>query len=191
MYRYGEDISYDYNLLENSDIGKLKTFDCGNGVVNSYIHEELVENNEIHNVDGLHYKFFDLDTHEIIAVVALASSGIIYTVTNYTHILPAIKIDILAVDTKYQKLHYNEESEQSDNPDEHYYFSDEVMGDIVKFCREISEKKVLADYIVLYADRNALRYYERNWFEDFSEFMVGEQNQEINKNIPMYMDIRN
>lgn len=191
MYRYGENISYDCNLLERSDIEQLKVFDCGNEVVNLYIRNELVRNNEIQNIDGLHYKFFDLDTQEIIAVVALASSGIIHTMTNYTHILPAIKIDILAVDMKYQKLHYNKESEMSNIPDEHYYFSDEIMGNIIKFCREISNEKVLADYIVLYADRNALRYYERNCFEDFSKFMVGEQNQEINENIPMYMDIRN
>lgn len=48
---------------------------------------------------------------------------------------------------------------------------------------------MLADYIVLYADKDAYRYYERNGFLDYSEYMIKENNQEINKNIPMYMEL--
>lgn len=45
------------------------------------------------------------------------------------------------------------------------------------------------EYIVLYADRNAYRYYERNGFQDYTEFMVRENNQEINENIPMFLKL--
>ena len=59
----------------------------------------------------------------------------------------------------------------------------------MRHCRKISDTKALAQYIVLYADVKAYRYYERNGFLDFNEFMVKENNQEINKNIPMFMKI--
>jgi len=44
-----------------------------------------------------------------------------------------------------------------------------------------------ANYIVLYADKSAKHFYERNLFEDFSEFMEKEQNMEINMNDPMFL----
>lgn len=75
------------------------------------------------------------------------------------------------------------------NRDEHYYFSDDIMGTILEHCRNISEEGALARYIVLYADKDAYRYYERNGFQDYSEFMIKENNQEIMKNIPMYMQL--
>lgn len=105
------------------------------------------------------------------------------------HVLPAIKIDVLAVDINYQKMHYDKSSEDDPNPDNHYYFSDEIMGEIIHHCREFAETKALANFIVLYADIKAYRYYERNGFSDFETFMVKENNQEINENIPMYMKL--
>ena len=45
------------------------------------------------------------------------------------------------------------------------------------------------DFILLYADEKAYRYYERNGFLGYSEFMIRENNQEINSNIPMYMQL--
>ena len=93
-----------------------------------HIREDIIQNNIVINEDGLYFKFVDTCRNKIISVVSLASSGIIYKVDNYTHVLPAIKIDVLAVDKEYQKLHYDEASMNSTEPDEHYYFSDEIIG---------------------------------------------------------------
>ena len=60
---------------------------------------------------------------------------------------------------------------------------------VISHCRDISEKYALVDYIVLYADKKAYRYYERNNFSDYTEFMVSENNQEIVENIPMYLKL--
>ena len=86
-------------------------------------------------------------------------------------------------------MHYDRESEASDDPDDHYYFSDEIMGEIIKQCRDLSETKAFAEFIVLYADTKAKRYYQRNGFSDFKYYMVKENNQEINENIPMFMKL--
>ena len=189
MYKYGEEISYDFNLLEVGDYDNLQLFTCGNERLDNHIRHDVIKNSIVLNEDGLYFKFTDLDTNKIIGIVSLASSGIIYKVSNYTHVLPAIKIDVLAVDEQYQKMHYNVESELAKDHNDHYYFSDDIIGNVISHCREISEKQALADYIVLYADKKAYRYYERNGFLDYSEYMVKENNQEISKNIPMYMEL--
>lgn len=152
MYKYGEEISYEFNLLKVEDGDGLQLFTCGNERLDHHIRNDVIKNGEVVNEDGLYFKFVDQSTNKIIAVVSLASSGIIYKVGNYTHVLPAIKIDVLAVDEEYQKMHYNAESKSEANHDEHYYFNDDIIGNVISHCREISEEKALADYIVLYTD---------------------------------------
>lgn len=189
MYKYGEEISYDFDLLKVEDGDSLQLFTCGNERLDKHIRNEVIKNGVVMNEDGLYFKFIDSNTKKIIAVVSLASSGIIYKVSNYTHVLPAIKIDVLAVDEEYQKMHYNVESEIAVNHNDHYYFSDDIIGNVISHCRKVSEEEALANYIVLYADKKAYRYYERNGFHDYSDYMMKENNQEINKNIPMYMEL--
>ena len=108
---------------------------------------------------------------------------------GYVKILPAIKIDVFAVDVKYQKLHLNEESRASDEPSEHFYFADKIMCDVVLKCRSINDNEITARYILLYADKKALRFYQRNSFGDFSDYMEREHNMETDANIPMYMEL--
>ena len=67
---------------------------------------------------------------------------------NFLHV--AIKVDVLAVDEKYQKMHFDKFSEETENPDDHYFFSDDIMGTIIRHCRNVSEKDVLAGYTVLF-----------------------------------------
>lgn len=188
-YKYGEEISYEYCLIKPEDYYLLQAFSCGNERLDNFIHDELIRDGEVNIEDGLPFKVVNEDTGEIIGVVSLATSGIIYQVDNYIHVLPAIKIDVFAIDTKYQKLHYDADSEKEVDSNLHYYFSDRVMGSFIEHCQDIAEQKALAKYIVLYADKKAKRFYERNLFEDFAKFMVKEQNMEIEANDPMYMEI--
>lgn len=189
MYKYGEEISYSFDLLKVEDYDSLQPFECTNERLDKHIKHDVIKDNSIVDEDGLYFKFVDTNRNKIIAIVSLASSGIMYKVGNYTHVLPAIKIDVLAVDKEYQKLHYNEESKNDLEPNNHYYFSDDIIGTIISHCREISEKYALADYVILYADKKAYRYYERNGFLDYSEYMIRENNQEVKKNIPMYLEL--
>ena len=189
MNRYGEEISFDFNLLKVEDYDDLQPFVCNNKKLDDHIHNGIIQNGEIIDEDGLYFVFRNTMSKEIVAIVSLAASGIVFEQTNYMHVLPSVKIDILAVNANYQKMHYDKASEESPCPDDHYYFSDDIMGEIIKRCRKMSKSMALANYIVLYADTNAHRYYQRNGFLDFKDFMVKEYNQEVNKNIPMYMEL--
>lgn len=188
-YLYGEEVNYKYDLLKLEDLKLLQAFSCGNKKLDHYIHDELIHNGQIDTEDGLPFKVWNEDTGEIIAVFSLASSGIMAEIGNYTHILPAIKIDIFAVDIHYQKLHMDEYSKNETDPDEHCYLSDDIFSKVIRRCRNISEKEATARFIVLYADKKARRFYERNLFSDFSEFMKKENNMEIAQNDPMYMSL--
>jgi len=188
-YRFGEEIEYKYNLLEADDFNNLQLFSCGNTQMDYHLHNEVIVEGKLRSEDGLYYKFYDEKTNEILAVVSLATSGILRQIGTYSHILPAIKIDIFAVDKRYQKMHFNEESQSSYIPDEHYYFSDEVIGNIIRRCMEISENFALAQFVVAYADVKAYRFYERNGFGNFENFMIEEHNMEVSKNIPMYLNL--
>lgn len=123
-YKYGEEVSYNYDLIKPEDYTALQAFSCGNEQLDNFIHKELISDGEVCTDDGLPFKVVDLSTNRIIGIVSLAASGIIYKVDNYIHVLPAIKIDVFAIDVKYQKMHYDYVSEQSENPDDHFYFSD-------------------------------------------------------------------
>lgn len=188
-YKYGEEVEYEFTLLTPADKTKLKSFTCGNEKLDKFIQEEIIPVYEVINEDGLIFKAEDKKNHKIIAIVSLAANGIIFKQTNYMKLLPAVKIDVFAVDKQYQKLHYNEESEKDPVPDNHFYLSDSIMGEVISHCNYISEEYALINYILLYADKKAYRFYQRNLFLDFETYMEQERNMEINENIPMYMKL--
>lgn len=60
MNRYGEEISYDFNLLKVEDYNSLQPFICGNEKLDAHIHNEIIKNGEIVDEDGLYFVFRDL-----------------------------------------------------------------------------------------------------------------------------------
>lgn len=188
-YIYGEQVKYKINKLKPEDLEKLRAFSCANEKLDRYIHEELICDGIVDSTDGLPFIVIDEKDGSAIAVFSLAASGIIHKMTNYIHVLPAIKVDILAVDEGYQKMHFDRESQLDADRDNHYYFSDKILCEIIQKCRTIAEEYATAKYIFLYADNKARRFYERNFFSDFAQFMEKEYNMEICKNNPMYIEI--
>lgn len=188
-YKYGEEVEYKFNLLEASDKKKLKSFSCGNIKLDNFIQGDIIPESSVINDDGLTFKVEDVKNNKIIAIISLATSGIIFKQTNYLKLLPAIKIDIFAVDKDYQKMHYNKESEQDPNPSNHFYLSDCIMSEVIEHCNTISEKYALVNFILLYSDKKAYRFYQRNSFLNFESFMEKENNMKINDNIPMYIKL--
>ena len=178
--RYGKDIDYsDLIIIQPEDREELQAFYCGNKILDNYIHNEIFE-----GVDpqGLHFMVKNTANNDIIAFISLATSGIVFETGIHVEVLPSIKIDVIAVDKKYQKMPYYE-----DMGDDHCYLSDLIMSSVISHIRKIDEEYALVDYIVLYADKDAERYYERNGFGHYSEYMKKESKMETNDNIPMYM----
>lgn len=196
-YAYGEQVEYEHSLIKLEDLGKLQAFSCGNKKLDHFFHKELIHEVNIYGIkekmidtdEGLPYKVVDKKTGDIIAVYSLAASGIFFEQTNHMQTIPALKIDVFAVDERYQKMHMDVESQEEENPDEHRYLSDSIMCDVISRCVKISQEYATIRYIILYADKNAKRFYERNLFNPFLEFMKKERRAEIAKNDPMYMEL--
>ena len=194
-YVYGEQVEYEHSLIKLEDLDKLQAFSCGNKNLDRFFHKELTHEENIYGIkekvidtdEGLPYKVVDSKTGDIIAIYSLAASGIFFEQTNHMQTIPAIKIDVFAVDKKYQKMHMDKESQEEENPKEHLYLSDSIMRDVIERCATISNEYATIRYIILYADKKAKRFYERNLFNPFSEFMKKEKRMEIAKNDPMYM----
>lgn len=120
-YLYGEEIKYEYDLIKPEDYELLQAFSCGNEKMDHFIHDEMIKDGIVDSDDGLPFKVWNSEKREVFAVFSFAASGIIYRVDNYTHVLPAIKIDIFAVDTKYQKLHMDKENNMEINKNDPMY----------------------------------------------------------------------
>lgn len=56
MYKYGEEISYEFTLLEVGDVENLQLFKCGNERLDSHIRNDVIKNGEVINEDGLYFK---------------------------------------------------------------------------------------------------------------------------------------
>lgn len=186
---YGENINYCFRRLKSSDKEKLNRFSCGNKQLDNFIQNKLIIDTVITDEDGVAFVAENIDNNDFIAVVTLAASGVIFQQTNFLKILSAIKIDVLAVASKYQKIPYNIKTQAAQDPDEHMYLSDCILMEVLQHCNHISENYALVDYVILYADHSAYRFYQRNGFVKFASFMTQENNMEINQNIPMYIQL--
>ncbi len=177
MYQFGEEINYSIELLSPDNMKLLGDFSCGNESIDHYLHKRALEDTK-----NVCYLCRICDTNKIIGFASLACSGIYYKVDQYLETIPAIQISYFAVDAQIQKLPY-------DKMDLHYYFSDVFLCGILEKCREISDKYAGAEYIVLYAVPDAKHFYQRNLFQDYTEFMQRDHTRYLEGCIPMFMEL--
>lgn len=55
MYKYGEEISYSFELVGVGDYDSLQLFECTNERLDRHIREDIVQNNVVINEDGLYF----------------------------------------------------------------------------------------------------------------------------------------
>ena len=178
----GEEINFKLSEYSTEYAEQLKKFNCGNPVINEYILNKAKD-----DISTVTYLVINTDTNDVIGFISLACSGIRYTIStgkNYhvNETKPAIEIKYFAVINKFHKLLY-------DDTDEHIYFSDMVLGEALKKCRDISEKVIGAEYIMLYAVEEAVHFYERNLFETYAEYMSRDNIRFLDGCVPMYMPL--
>lgn len=173
----GNNISFNIVLYTDEYKDVVSDFDCGNEVINDYL-----KNSALSDSDNVTYLFVDI-SNNIIGFSTLCCSGIRYTVgKGYQSTLPAIEIKYFAILSDLHKLIYDE-------TDEHFYFSDKVFCELLKICRDISQDVIGARYIVLYSVPDAVRFYKRNMFEIYTEYMSKDKTTFLNDCVPMFMEL--
>lgn len=182
MYSYGCEIDYRIEKLTHNSCEQVKDFDCGNQSINHYLKVDAKDD------DTVTYLFIDNSDGSLLAFASIRCSGIrsvtISKGKEYANTRPAIEIKYFAVDSKYHKLSYSPNLD-----DEHYYFSDQILMNICKICRTISEEHVTASYLILYSVPDAQSFYSRNSFGEFEDYMQHDEYRHINGCVPMFLGI--
>lgn len=185
-YRLGKEVKYKILKIDKNAAG-LDTFDCGNEIINEYVHHLNADSE-----DGVSYLIQDEHTNVIIGMFTIQcsairleyidSNGVSYKVSE-----PAIEIKYFAISTMYQKLLYDDDYSE----DSHFYFSDMIFTEIIQLCREITNNVIGASKVILYAVPDAVHFYERNLLDSFSQYQyaIPDSYRYIDGCSPMYMSL--
>lgn len=177
----GEDIELDLinfnddNLEQKYDI---KNFKCTNENIDDYLYNSALKDFN----DGLTVTklFINKKNKDIVAYFSLCSSAIVYKIMGKLHYEPAIEIKMFAVNEKYQHMKYSEDEEE-------LTLSDMILSMVIGEIRDIGEKYCGVKSVILYSVPEAYNFYDRNFFEDFNEYMVKDQGCFTNDCKAMYM----
>lgn len=171
-------LKYSVELADTQHQELMERFDCGNGEINGYLAKKAVSDHSART-----YLYLNDDTGDVIGFVTLACSGIMVKVDEFRETLPAVEIKYFAVANAYQKVVLLGVPGDSDN---HYYVSDELFANAVAMINEITKHTIGASHIILYSVPTAVNFYQRNFMEDFNEYMVPNRTSYLEGCVPMF-----
>ena len=177
MYKYGTDIQFEIARLNKDNFKYIKNFSCGNSSIDEYLKERAMN-----DAFGTTYIVIDNTTLSVVGYCTMCCSGLTHKYQNNIHTIPAIEIKYFAIDASYQNLRY-------DDWDEHYYFSDYIFQCFMNMCSDISETTLAAKCIILYSVKEAVAFYRRLGFDNFSKFYEPDIYRYIEDCTPMYIEI--
>lgn len=177
FYKYGKDIKYSIEDLFSIDDKLIENFSCGNTEIDKVLKDESSMEYTVKVV-------VDTERNCLIGFIAYQASGIRLHYKNTYITKSALQVNYFAIDTQYQHLPYDE----LDNEDK-YNFSDEIFCQFLKLFREISDKYLYFEYIILYSVPNARNFYLRNCFEDFNIYMNPDNYRYLDGCMPMFATV--
>ena len=179
FYSYGKEIKYSIKDLSSVDEKLIEGFSCGNNEIDKVIKSR----------NSLEYTVklvIDDEKECLIGFIAYQASGIRLYYENTAVTKPALQINYFAMDSHYQHLPYDNSEELQDDK---YNLSDAIFCDFLKLFRNISDKHLYFEYIILYSVPNAKNFYIRNCFEEFNVYMSPDKYRYLDGCLPMYMSI--
>mgnify|MGYP004545229193 CR=1 FL=1 len=179
MFKYGKDIEYRMELLDENNSYLINNFNCGNEEISDFLNKKALSSEYLKT-------YIFISENEVIAFVTLACSGIRHSYQGTKAMLSAIEIKYFAMSEKYHSVLYDEISYDENK---NYTLSDQILSDVLRFCHKIKEEILGAQYIVLYSVPKALHFYKANFFQEFDEFMEEENLRYLDGCIPMYMEL--
>lgn len=156
----------------------LENFDCGN--------EEINEHIQRYSSFSQSERFFvmvDEETSKAICVYSLKSTAIIRqsNKTGGAYYDPAIEIAIFAVDSEYQDMKCNFGNTNG-------YLSDYFLCYVLSKIASINRNSCAVQYIMLFSTTDAIHFYERNQFKEFTPYMKNKSPY-IRFCTPMYLPV--
>ena len=175
------EIKYSINEISSVNDRLIEEFSCGNMVIDNCLKKARVS-------AGATLVVIDEIAGHIVAFCTYTTSGLSKMVSDYVNnkcikyrvTYPAAEIKYFAVDEKYQHMSY-------DNEDDNYKISDHFLCEIIRRLSVISDKIIYFEYVILYSVPDAVSFYKRNNFEEFTEYMEHDAHYHIENCTPMFL----
>lgn len=182
-HEYGMDYSISFHRISVADSDLLKDFHCGNPAIEQFIHEESLFAGK-----DVTYLFIDTENQSIIGFCSICCSGISCVEEDtekklFTTIIPAIEIDYFAIDEEYRSLRLDKDSNRYET------LSQSLFLFMIHKIEEITHTVVGATHICLYAVPQAVSFYKRCGFCEFSPYMNRDELPFLDGCIPMFYTI--
>ena len=171
------DSNFILEVIKEDQLFELENFRCGNIYIDKYFHSK------VRCDDSVCYVYRNVATHEIVGAATICCSGINIGSERLVMLKPAVKIEYLAMDVKFQDIVC------SIVDCDKFYISDLFLSELVKNIRYIADNFIGAGFIILYSVPDAVHFYSRNLFAKFDEFMKAESTYELDGCVPMYMQL--
>ena len=172
----GESIPFDIILYSEDYKERVSKFDCGNEAINKYITKQAYD-----DINVVNYLVVNQNSKDVIGFISLCCSGLRHRVDKDLYISePAMEFKYFAIQVEFHKMIFDE-------TDEHFYFSDKVICEMIKKCYDISEQIIGSKYILLYSVETAVHFYERNMFKKFNDYMERDNTRYLEDCTPMFM----
>lgn len=170
-------------VLNNLTEPRIKDFDCGNEEINNHIQR--------YSSFSQSERFFilvDESTNKAICVYSLKATAIVRQGSKYSgaYYDPAIEIAVFAVDVEYQDIKCN-------FGDTNGYLSDYFLCYVLNRIAHINRNVCAVEYIMLFSTAEAVHFYKRNHFQEFTSYMKNIKNiySYIRYCTPMYLPVPN
>lgn len=172
-----ENIEYEYQKLNNSNISLLHNFHCGNSQIDEDIKHNLIDDSQ-----KTTHLIINGNNDDVICVYSLSCSGYVVVSKGKTYVYPAVEIQYFAVNKTYQDVQYSNDPEDGCIASMILY---SIIGDIYNFTDTFCG----ADKIILYSTPDAVEFYTKCGFESFREFMLRSNDRYLDGCEPMFLDL--
>ncbi|MGN0470843.1 MAG: hypothetical protein ACI4GV_08015 [Acutalibacteraceae bacterium] len=176
FYSYGNEIKYTITDLSSVNRKLIEDFSCGNDEI-----DKVIKNSN--SIECTLKLIVDEENECLIGFITYQASGIRLYYSNDAITKPALQINYFAIDSHYQHLPYE------DSDDSRFNLSDDIFCEFLKMFRNISDKYLYFEYIILYSVPNAKNFYIRNCFEEFNTYMSPDKYRYLDGCVPMYMSL--
>ena len=174
----GNQFGYRFCTKEKTTTQQLQKFHCGNEYIDSYLKGEVKPDRTTTT-----YYWLDVGKNAIMAIAAIACSGIIINTGGCYNVLPAIEIKFFAVDREYQDLQWGEKIDDG-------VLSDYILCSLeYEIISDIAENVCGADYILLYSVPESLSFYKRNNYNEFLDCFLKSTDITTQNCIPLFKKI--
>lgn len=164
-------INYKLTLLSEVILADFERFNCGNEALDHYLYASGYS-----DPDAVTYIVFAHTANEIISYFSLSCSAIYHQIGDSMRHYPAVEIKNFATNLKYQHIETENGISLSQSILEYIKYN---------LVMDFTENICGASRIILYSVPDAVNFYKKSGFREFSEAFIKNNSSYLEGCIPM------